>query len=235
MELDEAMRTTGTCREFSPEPIPDEVLHRAFEVARFGPQGGNRQPVRWLVVRDPELRRGVRDLYLKQWDPYHAALRAERERSGGDVRMLDRADGFAQTLHEVPLLLVVCARTEDLHPTDLDLGRPSVTGGASIYPLVQNLCLALRADGVASALTTLLSGEEPAVRALLGIPEDHLVAALVAVGRPAKGFPRRLRRAPVDDVVHLDRFGEPMFAGVLEDGPQTRATAADQGMVDRAE
>ncbi len=53
MELTEAMRTPGTCRYFASDPVPDEVLHQAFDVARFGPQGGNRQPMRWIVVRDP--------------------------------------------------------------------------------------------------------------------------------------------------------------------------------------
>ena len=40
MELTEAMRTTGTCRYFRPDPVPDDVLRTAFDLARFGPQGG---------------------------------------------------------------------------------------------------------------------------------------------------------------------------------------------------
>jgi nitroreductase len=55
MELTEAMRTTGTCRYFRPGPVPDDVLRAAF--ARFAPQGGNRQPVRWIVVREQATRR----------------------------------------------------------------------------------------------------------------------------------------------------------------------------------
>ena len=42
MDLHEAMRTTFACREFTDDPVPDEVLHRILDVARFAPVG--RQP-----------------------------------------------------------------------------------------------------------------------------------------------------------------------------------------------
>ena len=46
MDAIEVMRATGACRRFRPDPVPDAVLARVFDAARFGPQGGNRQPVR---------------------------------------------------------------------------------------------------------------------------------------------------------------------------------------------
>ena len=51
MDVIEAIRTTGACRYFKPDPVPDDVLARLFDAARHGPQGGNRQPVRYIVVR----------------------------------------------------------------------------------------------------------------------------------------------------------------------------------------
>jgi len=101
---------------------------------------------------------------------------------------------------------------DGLHPTDHELGRLSVVGGASIYPTVQNLTLALREQGVASALTTLLCAEEPAVRELLHIPDGFITAAHVAVGYPTKGFPRKLTRSSVEEIAFLDSFDTPMFA-----------------------
>lgn len=213
MELTEAMRTTGTCRRFDPREIPDDVLHRAFDAARFGPQGGNRQAVRWLVVRDPVLKERLQELYLRHWEPYYARIQEGQVRVGGGDRMLVAADEFAHSLARVPALVVVCARTEDLQVTDADADRVSVVGGASIYPLVQNLCLALRDQGVATAMTTLLCREEPAVRELLEIPQDHLTAGMLAVGYPAKRFPTTLKRLPVEEVVFADRFGTELFTG----------------------
>ena len=54
MELLDAIRRTKTCRSFRPDPVPDAVLLRAISAARYAPTGGNRQPVRFIVVRDPE-------------------------------------------------------------------------------------------------------------------------------------------------------------------------------------
>lgn len=211
MELTEAMRTTGTCRYFSANPVPDDVLRRAFDAARFGPQGGNRQPVRWVVVRDQERRKALADLYLPLWEPYFNGLNEGTIQTGALPKSITDADYFARHFAEIPVIAVLCAEVSGLHPTDTELGRLSVVGGGSIYPTMQNLTLALRDQGVASAVTTLLCIEEPAVRKLIEIPDDFITAAHVGIGYPAKGFPTKLTRSPVEEIVSLERFGDPMF------------------------
>jgi len=212
MELDEAMRTTGTCRYFREDPVPDEVLRTAIDAARFGPQGGNRQPVKWIVVRDAERKQALADLYLPMWEVYFAGIGAGTVQANALPKTVTDADHFARHLASVPAILVCCAETSGLHPTDTELGRLSVVGGASIYPTMQNLCLALRAQGVGSAVTTLLCAVEPQVRELLQVPDDHITAAHVAVGYPARPFPRRLSRTPVEEIVFEGTFGHPLFS-----------------------
>ncbi|GLZ51794.1 nitroreductase family protein [Actinomycetospora sp. NBRC 106378] len=213
MELDLAMRTTGTCRYFREDPVPDEVLHAAIDVARFGPQGGNRQPVKWIAVRDPARKQALADLYLPMWDAYFAGIGEGTVQANALPKTVRDADHFARHLATVPVILVLCAETSGLHPTDTELGRLSVVGGASIYPTMQNLCLALRAQGVASAVTTLLCAVEPQVRELLAVPDDHITAAHVAVGYPAKSFPTKLSRTPAEEITFSESFGTPLFAG----------------------
>lgn len=207
MELTEAMRTTSTVRRFRPDPVPDDVLYRAFEVARFGPQGGNRQPMRWVVVRDPAAKRALGELYLPLWKDY----RSRRTSAGPPSRAVADADHFAEHFGELPVIVVACAELAALHPTDTELGRLSVVGGGSIYPTVQNLCLALRDQGVGTAFTTLLCREEPRIRDLLAIPDGMITAGHLGVGYPQRAFPTRLKRSPVEDVVFLDRFGSPLY------------------------
>jgi nitroreductase len=218
MDLNEAMRTTGTCRYFTPAPVPDEVLYQAFEMARFGPQGGNRQPVRWIVVRDEARKQAIQDLYLPMWRPYFAGLNAGSINANALPKTVLDADYFAEHLAGVPAILVLCAELAGLHPTDNDLGRLSVVGGASIYPTMQNLCLALRALGVATAVTTLLCHQEPQMRELLDLPPEFITAAHVAVGYPMHGFPSTLTRGPVEDIVFLEHFDTPMFPHEPVDG-----------------
>ena len=213
MDAAEAMRTIGSCRRYKLDDVPDEVVYRAVEAARFAPQGGNRQPTRLVVVRDRELKERLRDLYLVPWRAYYEAASAGTASTGklGEYdsaqKAADTANRFAENLAEVPLLIVVCARIDALHVTDKALDRPSVVGGASIYPFVQNLCIALRIEGVATTITTLLCEYEVEVKDLLGIPDAYLTACHLAAGYPERGFPTKLRRMPVEETTFLDRFG----------------------------
>ena len=54
--------------------------------------------------------------------------------------------------------------------------------GASVYPLVWNILLAARNEGFGGTITTMAVAEEPAVKELLGIPDQYAVAAV----RPAR-------------------------------------------------
>lgn len=213
MDVIEAMKTTGTCRYFRGDPVPDEVLMRAFEAARFAPQGGNRQPVRWVVVRDKDRKRQLAEWYLTPWKAYLAGIGAGEIGVGALPKAVTDADHFAEHLGEVPAIVVLCAELDGLHPTDLELDRFSVVGGGSIYPTAQNFCLALRDQGVASALTTLLVHSEPHVKELLGIPDGVITAAHIAVGYPERGFPSRLTRTPVEEIVFDETYGTPLAAG----------------------
>lgn len=193
-----------------PDDVPDEVIYRAVEAARFAPQGGNRQPVRLVCVRDRAKKERLAELYRPWWKAYFEAAEGGTRNLGqysSARRALLTANDFAERLAEHPLIIVVCARHADLHVTDLEHDRPSVVGGASIYPLVQNLCIAFRVQGVATAITTLLCGSEPEVKELLEIPDDYLTACHVVAGYPANGFPSRLARKPVEEIAFIDAFG----------------------------
>lgn len=211
MDAVEAMRTIGSCRRYKPDDVPDEVVRRAVEAARFAPQGGNRQPTRLVVVRDRAKKERLRDLYLVPWRKYYEAAIAGGPQLGeydSARRAADAANRFAENLAEVPMIVVVCARVGLLHVTDAAYDRPSVVGGASIYPFVQNLCIALRTEGVATTITTLLCEYEAEVKQLLEIPDGYLTACHVAAGYPERGFPRKLRRMPVEETTFVDRFGD---------------------------
>lgn len=213
LDMLEAMRTIGACRYYRDEDVPDEVIYEAAESARFAPQGGNRQPVRLVVVRDRAKKERLAELYRPWWRAYFEAAEAGTRELGEYAsarKALLAANDFAENLASHPLIIVVCARLDALHITDLDLDRPSVVGGASIYPYVQNLCLALRVAGVATTITTLLVGSEPDVKDLLSIPDDYLTACHVVAGYPTKGFPKKLTRLPVEETVFVGAFGKPI-------------------------
>lgn len=163
------------------------------------------------MVTDPQLKVRLRELYLGPWREYI------RERVGVDAEdpnapaFVRDATRMAHAMAQIPLIAVLCVDTSRLQITDADLPRPSVVGGASIYPVMQNFTLALRAQGVATAVTTLLCVVETEVKRLLQIPDELATAAHVMVGYPLKPFPRKLRRNPVEQNTFSDRHGQPLF------------------------
>jgi len=216
MDLYEAMRCAPTTRRFTGEEVPAQTIARALESARFAPSGGNRQGWRVLVVRDPGLRLALRDLYLPGWREYMSSTGGAQVLAdpgafdAATVRRVARANDYAERLHEVPVHLAVCVQLSDLAVTDAQLPRQSIVGGASIYPFVQNLLLALRAEGLGAAMTTLLVPAEEQVKRLLGIPDGMALAAHVAVGRRADPWPARLSRRPLSEFAFAERWGEPL-------------------------
>ena len=194
------MRVTGQVRAFLADPVPDATIARVLDHARFAPNGGNRQGWRVIVVTDPERRRAIRDVHLARHRAYAAAASAHSGR-----------DELGEHLHEIPVHLLVLVDLKALAILDESLPRPSIVGGASIYPFVQNILLALRNEGLGGAITTLVVGAEPELKAMFEIPEDYAVAALVLCGWPERRLPERLTRNPVTSFATRDSFTGPAF------------------------
>ncbi len=212
----EIMRTCQTVRRLRPDPIPDELLRQVLTAATWAPSGGNRQPWRFIAVRDRNLKTCLRELYLPIWRNFSQGYVARLSSAPADSRarqerMLRSADHLAEHFHEAPVILVVCVHIPDLAITDAGLDRPAVVGGASIYPAVQNLILACRAVGLGAALTTLLCLKEPEVRTVLGIPDGWATCAHLPIGYPEHGRPAPVRRKPVEGVTFLDHWDQPLF------------------------
>lgn len=224
MELCTVMRTTPATREFTGEPVDDETLFSILESARFAPSGGNRQGWQVIVLRDPEVRARIRDLYVLAWREYmahvNAGLVAFAPVDGGrwtapavDLELARATPApmpFADHLDEVPVLTVIVVELAALAALDNGLGRQSIAGGASVYPFCHNVLLAARDHGLGGVMATVLCRQEPAVREVLAIPDGHAIAAVVALGRPVTEI-TKLRRQPVEAFTAIDRFGGTPF------------------------
>jgi nitroreductase len=212
MDAIEAIMTTRAIRRFGDEPVTDEEIWTCLRAAVQAPSGGNLQPWRFLVVRDPEQKERIAEVYRRSYERYEPALLgslppfpddASRERFG---RMLSSSRHLAEHLARVPVLVLVLAARVDLTLHDaagpLDIG----TVHASVYPAVQNLMIAARALGIGTTLTTVARIEHDALRRVCEIPDRFEVAALVPMGRPRGRFGVAPRK-PVEAVTYWDRFG----------------------------
>ncbi|MFL0294095.1 nitroreductase family protein [Mycobacterium sp. SMC-18] len=212
------MRTTGAVRKFSGEPLPDDVLERILDNARFAPSGGNRQGARVIAVRDVETRKKLGELSKPGARQYIAQMAAGEgpwnplQPCGVDPAVVAATpvpDGMVTgTLLGAEVVLAVCLDLGVAAAFDQHLDRIGVISGASIYPFVWNILLAARNEGYGGVLTTMVVAQEPKVRELLGIPDNYAVACMLPLGKPVKQV-TKLTRRPVSEFTTRERFDGP--------------------------
>jgi nitroreductase len=215
MDFFTVVDTQRALRRFRPDPVPDAALERMLAAATRAPSARGAEPWYFVVVRDPALRAAIGADYRRAWEAALATTAAaDADRDVRDrphyARMMRAADALARDLGTVPVLIACCLDHAQLGPIAAPGGglRSPVAAYASIFPAVQNLCLAARALGLGTTLTTLHTAFAPALAARLGIPASVEVVALVPVGYPRDRF-GPTRRKPVEEVAFLDRWGVP--------------------------
>jgi nitroreductase len=214
MELYEAMRTAFSAREFTSDPVPDEVIERVLEHARFAPSGGNRQGWHVVVVRDPATKAALAELALPAARRYIAQARAGQSPwnsleppipAEAEIAATEPPAMLIAPTRDAPAVLVVCVDLGVVASVDQHLGRVGIASGASVYPFAWNILLALRNEGLGGVLTTMPIAMEPQVQELLGIPATVAVAAVMPIGKPARPL-TRLKRKPVASFTHHERW-----------------------------
>jgi len=219
MDLYDVMRTTGAVREFTGDPLPDVVLERILDNARFAPSGGNRQGTHVIALRDKPTRETVIEMIVPHAQRYIAQMRNGegpwnplRPCRVDDETIAAVTVPSASPLRDAEVVLVVCVDLGVVAAFDQYLDRVGVIAGASVYPLVWNILLAARHEGYGGVLTTAAVAEEPRLKELLGIPENFAIAALLPLGKPVHQV-SKLTRKPVAEFATKDRFdGDPLIS-----------------------
>ena len=219
MELYDVMRTTFSARTFTGDALPDDVLYRILDNARFAASGGNRQGWKVIVVRDMATRRAIADLMVGPAKRYAAQVGAGENPWNTihpttlDAAAIERTPPprvLLDSLLDAPLAVVVCVDLAVVASTDQYLDRVGVTSGASIYPFVWNILLAARNEGFGGVPTTIAIAEEERIQALLGLPRQIAIASIVPLGKPPKQL-TKLRRNPVESFARHERWDGEAF------------------------
>jgi nitroreductase len=203
-DLFEIISTTRAMRRLKPDPIPDALVRKILEAGVSAASGGNRQHWHFLVIKDRGIKEKVQHYYKRALDEYVGPRYRESTPPPGVTReQYDRQHAavayLTEHFHEAPVWIVACL--------DEGQGTPSRSSGASIYPAVQNMILAVRALGLGTTLTTRHLRYEKEVEAALDLPPGIHSYAILPIGYPMGRF-GPVRRAPLSDIVHLDRWGQ---------------------------
>jgi nitroreductase len=231
ISLLEGLATTRAIRRYRPEPVPEDDLATILWHATRAPSGSNRQPFRFLVLRDGPAAREAKGLlgrsFRAMWadkraaDGYDAGSGASDE--SPNARIARTMQRFVDDFEATPVVVLAClVRHRAPHPTE----------GASVYPACQNLLLAARALGYGGVMTMWHAAVEDQLRTVLGIPDEVAVSATIALGRP-EGRHGPVRRRPVAELVYDDTWGAAAPWAVEPEGTQHTAAGPPGGCDER--
>jgi nitroreductase len=140
MELYDVMRTTGAIREFTDDPLPDEVLARILDNARFAPSGGNRQGAHLVLVTDPATREALVELNKPAVRRYAAQTAAGEVPwnplnppgpSADEIAATEPLAYFLTPVLTAAVVVVVCVDLAAVAATDQDLDRVGLVSGSA--------------------------------------------------------------------------------------------------------
>jgi nitroreductase len=196
----DTIATARSIRRYSFEPVPSADLNRILWVATRAPSGTNRQPFRFLVLRDGPRAQRARSIL---GDAFRAGWSSKCEREGWTIdrcatdrrqRTLHAMDYFVEHFERIPVIILACyVRYRELHHSE----------GASIFPACQNLLLASRTLGYGACFSAWHLPVQDALRALLEIPEQVDLSLTITLGRPL-GRHGPVRRRPLRELVFED-------------------------------
>ncbi|MDQ1280807.1 MAG: hypothetical protein QG670_2070 [Thermoproteota archaeon] len=179
MEFYEVIRTRRSIRSYKPDSIPDELVNRVLEAARIAPSGSNRQPWKFIVIKDTDLKKRI-----------------------------TTACGNQKSLDEAPIIIVACgyniySEQNKFYNRGGYMKDFSMLIDVSIA--LTHLILAARTEGLGTCWIGLFNNEE--VKEILGVPKEVNVVAVTPLGYPKVGkFAEPGPRKNLKEILSVDKF-----------------------------
>ena len=181
--------------------IPDHLLHECIQLAEQAPTGAGIASRRWMVIRDPETKAQIAELYRGAGTsgiPSESDQR--RDENVAKRRASASAAHLAANIERVPVLvLVTVLGTHD------GSGRPGLFD--SVIQAAWSFCLALRSRGLGSAWTTRHLGKADEIAKLLGIPDGVTQVVLLPVGWTIGTEFKPAPRRDASEIIWYDSWG----------------------------
>jgi len=191
----ETIRLRRTVRDFSSDPVPDDVIAMCIEAAALAPSGANLQPWKFVVVKDPEIKRQIRIAAEKEeYENYHGRMPAEWLKALAPLQ----TDWHKEFLEIAPLLIVVFKE---------DYGIDADGGHVTHYYVNESVGIAcgfLLAALNAAGLATLTHTPSPMgfLREILARPKNEKPFLLIPAGYPAEGcMVPDITKKPLEEVL----------------------------------
>ncbi|MCG3109103.1 Coenzyme F420:L-glutamate ligase [Metallosphaera sp. J1] len=205
MDLYEAIKGRRDIRSyFKPDPIPNEVLSKILLAAHLAPSVGYSQPWNFILVKDADVRRKVKEEAERQRARYAGLLDEKRRSLFNTIKI--------EGIMEAPLNLAVTADCSRFGPHVLGRITMPETCQYSVVLAIENLWLAARAENIGVGWVSFLDKEK--VKEILSIPKEIDLVAYLTMGY-VTSFPEKPEleqkgwntRLPLSELVFQDAWG----------------------------
>jgi 5,6-dimethylbenzimidazole synthase len=200
----EAIFKRRDVRKFKQAALSEEVLYRLIDAAHHAPSVGFMQPWNFVVVRDMETRKRVKESFLEENVAAMNMLDGERKQKYSSLKL----EGIMESS------LNVCFTCDTTRSGPFVLGRTSMpeTDLYSVCCAVENFWLAARAEGLGAGWVSILDKEK--LKSILGIPDHVVPVAYLCVGVPQEFYAEpELQtagwrgRVPVEELIFHEKWG----------------------------
>ncbi len=193
------VKNRRSIRRFKKDTIPDEIIEKILEVARWAPSGFNLQPWEFVVVEKEALRRDVIKITTEFWRQSAEMEQARPENSGRSWK-LTGINNEKGDYTEAPVYIIVCGdpRTKTGLPMGVqcDRYRQETIYTSGLANTFLYMTLAATALGLASQWYSAVQTPYAScmIKNLLNIPMDFDIYDMLVLGYPAISPPKKLLR-----------------------------------------
>lgn len=185
----ELAKNRRSIRRFRQDPIPLQDIHYILEVARNAPSGANRQPWRFIIVRDGEGKDTIRRICEKVEREFH-------EKAPEDLKSWFKERGITWRkpfLSEAPILILVFGKRNEPYWIE------------SVWLAVGYLILA--AEELGYSTLTYTPSKLRWANELFKVPEEFILQAIIPVGKPSETT-KSPGRYSLEEIAYIERWGE---------------------------
>ena len=169
MDIYEIIEKRRSVRAFRDDPVPDDMLERILNAGRMAPSAHNAQDYKFIVVKDPGIRKEISDACSEQ-----------------------------KFIAEPPVIIVgVSTNPEYMLASNV----PSYAMDVAIA--LDHITLAAVEEGLGTCWVGSFSQEN--IKAILGIPENHKVVAVLPLGVPYDD-PGVKSRKSIKELVSYEKY-----------------------------
>ena len=214
MQIDEVLKLVKkrrNIRRFKPDPVPDELLNKILETARWAMSGANAQPWEFIIVKNPETKKKILEAQLKTRKAnYEIEMsRIPEMRFQGTAGPPEALAGWKHA----PVVIIQMGDPRTVQATLLAahfMGRPTSVFHVGLGNASFLIHLAATACGLGSQWVSVSTPFESDLKGILSIPNIYTIPDIIPIGYPAYEPPSNYRRE-VSEFLHLEKYDQSKY------------------------